>query len=84
MSLGLFGILILAMLLAVLVAAVVGIVLALRFATRKNDSTAQATGHQAPAGWLRDPSGRHELRYWDGSQWTAHVSSQGNQSTDAL
>jgi uncharacterized protein YxjI len=26
--------------------------------------------------------GRHELRYWDGSQWTEHVSSHGNQSID--
>lgn len=36
-----------------------------------------------PADWLPDPLGRHELRYWDGSQWTEHVSSNGRQSTDA-
>ncbi|HEV7865176.1 MAG TPA: phospholipid scramblase-related protein [Acidimicrobiia bacterium] len=35
-----------------------------------------------PADWYPDPSGRHEHRYWDGSQWTEHVSSHGRQSTD--
>jgi hypothetical protein len=38
---------------------------------------------QAPANWYPDPFGRHELRYWDGAQWTEHVSSHGRQSTDA-
>ena len=32
--------------------------------------------------WYPDPFGRHELRYWDGSQWTEHVASHGRQSTD--
>jgi hypothetical protein len=36
----------------------------------------------APAGWYADPSGRYELRYWDGSQWTEHVSRSGQQFTD--
>jgi uncharacterized protein YxjI len=35
-----------------------------------------------PADWYPDPSGRHEHRYWDGSQWTEHVASHGRQSTD--
>src|SRR6185312_15035065 len=35
-----------------------------------------------PGGWYADPFGRHELRYYDGSQWTEHVSSHGRQSTD--
>jgi uncharacterized protein YxjI len=35
-----------------------------------------------PANWYPDPLGRHELRYWDGSQWTEHVSSHGRQSVD--
>ena len=38
----------------------------------------------APAGWLADPSGHHELRYWDGSRWTEHVSTAGEQTTDFL
>jgi uncharacterized protein YxjI len=36
----------------------------------------------SPAAWHPDPYGRHELRYWDGTQWTEHVSSHGRQSTD--
>ncbi|MDQ4131778.1 MAG: DUF2510 domain-containing protein [Actinomycetota bacterium] len=32
--------------------------------------------------WYPDPYGRHELRYFDGSQWTEHVASHGRQSTD--
>jgi len=36
----------------------------------------------APAGWYADPSSRYELRYWDGSQWTEHVSRGGQQFTD--
>jgi hypothetical protein len=33
---------------------------------------APQTGGPA-AGWHRDPSGRHPLRYWDGFAWTEHV-----------
>jgi len=33
-------------------------------------------------GWYPDPYGRHELRWYDGNQWTEHVSSHGRQSTD--
>lgn len=35
-----------------------------------------------PAGWYHDPAGRFELRYWDGSAWTEHVSRNGQQYTD--
>jgi hypothetical protein len=35
-----------------------------------------------PPGWFADPSGRHELRYWDGRAWTASVSDRGAQSLD--
>jgi len=37
---------------------------------------------QTPAAWYPDPSGRYEMRYWDGSQWTEHVSRGGVQYTD--
>ncbi len=37
-----------------------------------------------PAGWQPDPRGRHEYRYWDGSQWTDHVSDQGTVSQDPV
>ncbi len=37
-----------------------------------------------PASWIADPSKRHELRYWDGKQWTEHVSDAGTTSIDPL
>jgi uncharacterized protein YxjI len=37
----------------------------------------------AAPGWYADPFGRHEVRYFDGGQWTEHVASHGRQSTDA-
>lgn len=43
---------------------------------------AAATESAAPAGWYADPAGRYELRYWDGGQWTEHVSRAGQQYTD--
>lgn len=36
------------------------------------------------AAWHPDPTGQHELRYWDGSQWTEHVSDGGVVSTAPL
>jgi hypothetical protein len=35
-------------------------------------------------GWNPDPSGRHEYRYWDGSNWTDDVSDNGVTSIDPL
>jgi hypothetical protein len=35
------------------------------------------------AGWRTDPTYRHELRYWNGVEWTEHVSDRGVQATDA-
>jgi hypothetical protein len=44
-----------------------------------------ATSHPtSPAAWHPDPTGRYELRYWDGSRWTEHVSRRGDQFEDAL
>jgi integrase len=37
---------------------------------------------QAPANWYPAPFGCHELRYWDGGQWTQHVASRGRQEID--
>ena len=39
---------------------------------------------QPPAGWYPDPSGRFEQRYWDGTAWTEHVHSAGEQSVSPL
>lgn len=40
------------------------------------------TETQHPAAWHPDPSKRHEQRYWDGAQWTEHVSTNGVQIVD--
>ncbi|WP_422742924.1 DUF2510 domain-containing protein [Mycobacterium sp. WMMD1722] len=38
-----------------------------------------------PAGaWHPDPSGRHEMRWWDGNRWTEHVSDAGAVGVDPL
>lgn len=34
------------------------------------------------AGWYGDPTGRFASRYWDGQQWTNHVSSGGANAVD--
>jgi uncharacterized protein YxjI len=39
---------------------------------------------QPPAGWYPDPTAQFEQRYWDGAQWTEHVSSAGQQSTSPM
>lgn len=39
---------------------------------------------QAPAAWHPDPSGRHQLRWWDGSRWSEHVSDNGVASVDPV
>ncbi len=37
-----------------------------------------------PANWYADPLARFELRYWDGTRWTEHVSAAGQQHVDPL
>lgn len=37
---------------------------------------------RTPAGWHPDPWNRFEIRYWDGTHWTAHVGSQGTTMLD--
>ena len=37
-----------------------------------------------PAAWMNDPTRRHQLRYWDGIQWTAHISNNGVPGSDPL
>ena len=36
------------------------------------------------AAWQPDPTNRHELRWWDGTAWTDHVSDQGVVGVDPL
>ena len=45
-----------------------------------SDSTPVATQSAVPtvpADWYKDPAGRYEFRYWDGSKWTENVSRAG-------
>src|SRR5687768_17033667 len=34
------------------------------------------------SGWFADPESRHELRYFDGARWTAHVADGGIAGVD--
>ncbi len=36
-----------------------------------------------PAGWYPDPSGRHELRYWTGADWSEQVANGGVVSSES-
>ncbi|GEM_PF-483112 len=36
------------------------------------------------AGWYPDPDAHHQVRYWDGGEWTAHVADDGVQLDDPL
>jgi hypothetical protein len=51
-------------------------------AAAEPETPAAAAEPAVPAGWYADPSGRFELRYWDGTAWTEHVSRAGQQFTD--
>jgi hypothetical protein len=48
------------------------------------DGYQRSAGTTPAAGWFPDPKGAHELRYYDGSRWTEHVSDRGQASVDAL
>lgn len=37
-----------------------------------------------PAGWMADPSGKHDERYWSGTEWTEHVMNDGTPAIDPL
>jgi len=51
-------------------------------AAKSTSTPSTSSSSAAPAGWYADPSGRFELRYWNGDKWTEHVSRAGQQSTD--
>jgi hypothetical protein len=53
-----------------------------RYPTAGGPGPSEAASSQVPASWQADPTRRHELRYWDGTTWTEHVSDAGQQSTD--
>ncbi len=41
-------------------------------------------GKPALFGWYKDVSGHHQLRYWDGRDWTKYVADDDVQSEDPL
>ena len=46
-------------------------------------ATSSSSGSASvPAAWYADPSGRYELRYWNGKEWTEHVARSGQQFID--
>ena len=53
-------------------------------ATQQSTPGTASTSSNAkvPAAWYADPSGRYELRYWDGNEWTEHVARGGQQFVD--
>jgi hypothetical protein len=50
--------------------------------TQATTSTSTSSNPKVPAAWYADPSGRYELRYWDGNEWTEHVARGGQQFVD--
>ena len=52
--------------------------------TRRQSSSGLPSPPVAQAGWMTDPLGRHELRFWDGTRWTDHVSDGGATSSDPV
>jgi hypothetical protein len=43
-----------------------------------------SAGYPPLFGWYPDPTGKHELRYWDGRLWGDAVSDGGERTTDPL
>ena len=38
---------------------------------------------EVAAGWMPDPTGRHQQRYWSGTAWTEHVYTNGQAGVDS-
>ncbi len=79
MGIGVMELIICGLLLVFLAVAAVIIVL-----VKRGSSTGISPAPSIPAGWHPDPHGRHELRFWDGCQWTSNVSDAGVQSVDGV
>ena len=47
------------------------------------DGTSPVSSVAPSPSWQRDPSARHQLRNWDGEQWTDHVADDGTTGVDA-
>jgi len=46
-------------------------------ASSSTSTPAPSVVPSVPADWYKDPAGRYEFRYWDGSKWTENVSRAG-------
>jgi len=46
-------------------------------ASSSTSTPAPSVVPSVPADWYKDPGGRYEFRYWDGSKWTENVSRAG-------
>jgi hypothetical protein len=44
----------------------------------------ETSGSGTPAGWLADPTRRHEVRYWNGTAWTDDVADNGVATKDPI
>jgi len=61
------------------------LVMGILFIVNKNNNAQRTPNAPAvPAGWHPDPTGRHELRYWDGLAWTQSVSDDGQVTENPL
>jgi hypothetical protein len=47
-------------------------------------SSGYTTASAPPPEWHPDPTGRHQVRLWDGVQWSDQVSDDGVVSTDQI
>ena len=45
-------------------------------------TAAYGVGASIPPQWHPDPTGRHELRFWDGTDWSDDVADRGATSKD--
>ncbi len=46
--------------------------------------TADPSVPAPPPGWRTDPTGRHQLRYWDGARWTDTAADRGVRTSDPI
>jgi hypothetical protein len=51
-------------------------------ASSSTSTPAPSAVPSVPADWYKDPAGRYEFRYWDGSKWTENVSRAGEMYKD--
>jgi hypothetical protein len=55
-----------------------------RMRASSEPATVSVPAELHPPGWYADPAGRFDYRYWNGGQWSDHVSRNGLAETDAF